>query len=176
MLLFFTPFAGKHYYLFWRYLSRDNFVIYGYFHKIETENKYNVMGFFFLNCFLQLVDFILFLVEYVVFCSSLFVLLSLFFWRVSFDFLLPIVVFPIKGSRSTVVEASTPSITVSMLSVETESIYGVFSGVRVTRSLVLCVCFVGRCLSFFFWPLCCLFFFDLRFLITPLMSSNSSYT
>ena len=30
------------------------------------------------------------------------------------------------------------------------------SGVRVTRSLVLCVCFVNRCLSF--WPLCCLSF------------------
>ena len=31
-------------------------------------------------------------------------------------------------------------------------------------------------LSFFsFWPLCCLFFFDIRILITPLVSSNSSY-
>ena len=50
----------------------------------------------------------------------------------------------------------------------------VFSGVRVTRSLVLCVCFVDRCLYFFFWPLCCLFFFDIRILITPLVSSNSS--
>ena len=32
----------------------------------------------------------------------------------------------------------------------------VFSGVRATRSLVLCVYFVDRCLSFcsFFWPLC----------------------
>ena len=48
----------------------------------------------------------------------------------------------------------------------------VFSGVRVTRSLVLCVSFVDRCLSF--WPLCCLFF-DLWILITPLLSSNSSY-
>jgi hypothetical protein len=28
--------------------------------------------------------------------------------------------------------------------------------------------------SFFFWPLCCLSFFDLRILITPLVSSNSS--
>ena len=28
-------------------------------------------------------------------------------------------------------------------------------------------------LYFFFWPLCCLFFFDIRFLITPLVSSNS---
>ena len=38
----------------------------------------------------------------------------------------------------------------------------VFSGVRVIRSLVLCVCFVDRSfvlLSFFFWPLSCLFFF-----------------
>ena len=42
----------------------------------------------------------------------------------------------------------------------------VFSGVRVARSLVLCVCFVDRCLYFFFWPLCCLF--DLRILITSL--------
>ena len=32
----------------------------------------------------------------------------------------------------------------------------VFSGVRVTQSLVLCVCFVDCCLSF--WPLCCLSF------------------
>ena len=29
-------------------------------------------------------------------------------------------------------------------------------------------------LSFFFWSLCCLFFFELRILITPLVSSNSS--
>ena len=51
----------------------------------------------------------------------------------------------------------------------------VFSGVRVTRSLALYVCFVDRCLSctFFFLPLCCLYF-DLRILITPLVSSNSS--
>jgi hypothetical protein len=50
----------------------------------------------------------------------------------------------------------------------------VFGGVRVSRSLVLCVCFVDRCLSFctlFFWLLCCLFFFNLRILIIP---SNSS--
>ena len=34
----------------------------------------------------------------------------------------------------------------------------VFSGVRVTRSLALCVCFVDRCLSFFVWLLWCLLF------------------
>jgi hypothetical protein len=81
----------------------------------------------------------------------------------------------------------------------------VFSGVRVTRSLVFCVyrcssfcpfssghCVVSSSsiygfwlplwylqtllvlLSFFFWSLCCLFFFDIRILITPLVSSNSS--
>ena len=52
-----------------------------------------------------------------------------------------------------------------------------FSGVRVTWSLVLCACFVDRCLffcSFFVWSLCCLFSLDI--LITPLVSSNSSYT
>ena len=30
-------------------------------------------------------------------------------------------------------------------------------------------------LYFFFWPLCCLFFFDIQILITPLVSSNFSY-
>ena len=50
-----------------------------------------------------------------------------------------------------------------------------FLWVLVSRSLVLCVCFVDRCLSFFFWPLCCLSF-HLQLLITPLVSSNSSYT
>ena len=52
----------------------------------------------------------------------------------------------------------------------------VFSGVRVTRSLVLCVMFCRSLfvlLYFFFWPLC-LLFFDLRILITPLVLSISS--
>ena len=31
-------------------------------------------------------------------------------------------------------------------------------------------------LYFFFWPLCCLFFFDIQILITPLVSSNSSFS
>ena len=53
----------------------------------------------------------------------------------------------------------------------------VFSGVRFTRSLAWCVCFVDRYVSlcpFFLWPLCCLSF-DLRILITLSVSSNSSY-
>ena len=38
-------------------------------------------------------------------------------------------------------------------------------------------CFVDRCFrsSCFVWPLCCLSFFDLRILITSLVSTNSSY-
>ena len=52
-----------------------------------------------------------------------------------------------------------------------------FSGVLVTRSCFMCMfcrsLFI--LLFFFFWPLCCLFFFDIQILITPLVSSNSSY-
>jgi hypothetical protein len=44
----------------------------------------------------------------------------------------------------------------------------VFSGVRVARSLVLCVCFVD--------VVCPFVFFDIRIMITPLVFSNSSYT
>ena len=50
----------------------------------------------------------------------------------------------------------------------------VFCGARVARSLILCVWFVDRCMSFFCWPLRCLPFLDLRILITRLVSSNSS--
>ena len=52
----------------------------------------------------------------------------------------------------------------------------VLSGDCVTRMLYICFCrslFV--LLNFLFWPLCCLFFFAIRILIGPLVSSNSSY-
>jgi hypothetical protein len=39
---------------------------------------------------------------------------------------------------------------------------------------MFCISLFGH-LSFFFWPLCYLFFFDLRILMTPLVSSNSSF-
>jgi hypothetical protein len=46
---------------------------------------------------------------------------------------------------------------------------------RVTRPLVLCVWFVDRCLSFCTFSFGhCVVCFDLRILITPLVSSNSS--
>ena len=54
----------------------------------------------------------------------------------------------------------------------------VFSGVRVTWSFVLYVYFCRSLfvlLLIFFWPLCCLFFFDMRILINTLVYSNSSY-
>ena len=50
-----------------------------------------------------------------------------------------------------------------------------FGGVLETQSLALCVCFVHRCLFlrvFFFWALCCLFYFDLRILV----SSSCSFS
>ena len=53
----------------------------------------------------------------------------------------------------------------------------VLSGVRIVRSLVFCVKFCRSMfvfLSFFFWALCCLSFFDLRLPMTPLTSSNFS--
>ena len=50
----------------------------------------------------------------------------------------------------------------------------IFSEVCVTRSLVLYVCFVDRSLLILFWSLCCLFFFDIRILMNPLVSSTST--
>jgi hypothetical protein len=51
----------------------------------------------------------------------------------------------------------------------------VFSWVRVTRSLDMCMfcrsLFVLLYL-FFFWSLCCQFFFDIQILIAPLVSSK----
>ena len=52
------------------------------------------------------------------------------------------------------------------------SSHPVFIGVRVTRTLVICVYFADRFLYFFFWPLCCLFIYEIRILITPLEYSN----
>ena len=44
------------------------------------------------------------------------------------------------------------------------------SGAPVLTPGALCACFVDPCLYFFFWPLRCLSFFDLRILITCLVS------
>ena len=44
--------------------------------------------------------------------------------------------------------------------------------IRLAWSLVVCVMFSDRCLSFFAWPLHCLVFFDLRLRITSLVSSS----
>jgi len=47
-----------------------------------------------------------------------------------------------------------------------------FSGVRVARSLGFYLVFCRLLFVLFFWSLCCPSFFDLRLLITPLLSSN----
>ena len=57
------------------------------------------------------------------------------------------------------------------------SSFPVFSGIHVTRLVVLYSMFYKSLfvlLSFSFWPLCCLSF-DVRILITALVSSNSSF-
>ena len=54
----------------------------------------------------------------------------------------------------------------------------VFSGVRVSRSLLLCamICrLLFVLLSLYIRPLCCLSFLYLRILIDPLVSSNAFY-
>ena len=51
-----------------------------------------------------------------------------------------------------------------------------FSGVRVTRSLVLCVCFVDRCLSFVLFLLTILFVFDIRILIKLFLIKSKKWT
>ena len=48
-------------------------------------------------------------------------------------------------------ELSTILVQTSSLPLSRDRVAPVFSGVRVTRSVVLCVCFVDCCLSF--WPL-----------------------
>ena len=51
-----------------------------------------------------------------------------------------------------------------------------FNGLRFALSFVFCVVFCrDHCLSFFFWPLHFLSFFDLPLLITPLVSLYFSY-
>jgi len=55
------------------------------------------------------------------------------------------------------------------------NLLSVFSGVRVPLSLVLCVMFCRSLFvlsSFFLSPLFCLYFFNLRILIAPLVSSK----
>jgi hypothetical protein len=50
----------------------------------------------------------------------------------------------------------------------------VFIGVRVTRSLVLCVCFVDRCLSCGTFSFAYCVGFGIQIMVKPLVSSNSS--
>ena len=87
-------------------------------------------------------------------CSSCHGLVPLFIW-------ITLHVGTLQGKKEVEHPSSTP----------------VSSGVRVTWYFMCMVCrslFV--LLYFYFWPLSCLFFFDLRILITPLISSNYSYS
>ena len=79
-------------------------------------------------------------------------------------------------TMSAVIDCDSPEEKELLTLPEHRSSSPVFSGVRVTRSWVLCVCFVDRCCPFMriSFGHCCLFFFDLWILITPLVSSNYS--
>ena len=76
--------------------------------------------------------------------------------------------------------ADTNTITLLFLYILMKVLLGEGGGVGwkgVPRSVVLCVCFVDRCLIFYpfsFLPFCCLFFFDLWILFIPLLSPISS--
>ena len=72
--------------------------------------------------------------------------------------------------RVSLVEQELPTLTEHLSSPpDLCSCYSIFSFICMfSRSLFVL-------LFFFFWPLGCLFFFDIRILITPLVSSNSSY-
>jgi hypothetical protein len=77
---------------------------------------------------------------------------------------------------------------VRVMNVTDLSYLAILCGVRVARSLVFCLMFCRSLfdfpffkpfffvLSYFCWPLCCLSFFYLRFLVTSLVSSNLSYS
>ena len=89
------------------------------------------------------------------FCRSLFVILSSLFWSLCclsiFD--LQILITPLLTRRVPLLEQE-----------------------LITLLQVLCVCFIDHCLSFILLSsVFCLSFFDLQILITPLVSSNSSY-
>ena len=48
-------------------------------------------------------------------------------------------------------------------------VFFIWCNQELPRKGLICMCFVNRSLSFFFCPLCCLFLFDVRILINPLV-------
>ena len=89
-------------------------------------------------------------------CRSLLVRLYLFFWPLCCLFFFDIRIL------------FTSLVSFGHCAVCSSSIYGFWL-------LLWYLLLLDGCLSFVFWPLCCLFFFDIRILFTSLVSSNSSY-
>jgi hypothetical protein len=88
-------------------------------------------------------------------CRSLLVRLYLFFWPLCCLFF-----FDIRILFTSLVSFGHCAVC--------SSIYGFWL-------LIWYLLLLDGCLSFVFWPLCCLFFFDIRIMFTSLVSSNSSY-
>jgi hypothetical protein len=131
------------------------------------------------------------------FCISLFVLLYFFFWplRCLFFFDVLILITPLVSSNSSYYIVRIQSCCSSSGSLTTDGSSVVF--LRVVRRKRTSSFYIGNIdqkstksdifhyieskgslfllLYYFVWPLSCLFFFDVRILITPLLSSNSSF-
>ena len=74
-----------------------------------------------------------------------------------------------KGQSESVYRRRTDNTMVRRNSTKRQTtIYSIFSLISMFCRLLFVL------LDCFFWPLCCLFFFDIRILITALISSNSS--
>jgi hypothetical protein len=127
------------------------------FHNVVWGSCYSIFGFMCM------------------FCISLFVLFRWPLCCLFFDIWIMITPLVSSSSSYKMLNTVVDDISQALFKLYSKMSISVISGVRITRSLVLCVCLVDRCLYFFFWSLCCLFF-DIRILITSLVSSNSSYT
>ena len=122
------------------------------------------------------------------FCRSLFVLLYFLFWPLCclFFFDIRILIAPLVSSSSSYSYVCFVDhclffctfyfghcVVCSSSIYDSDCPFGIFK-------LFLLLCMFCRSLFvllyFFFWPLCCLFFFDIRILIAPLVSSSSSYS
>jgi hypothetical protein len=104
------------------------------------------------------------------FCRSLAVLLYFYFWTLCslFFFDIRILIAPLVSSNSSFQYLIQKSCKEAKIDTPWGSCYSIFS--------FICM-FCGSLfvfLYFFYWSLCCLFFFDIRILIAPLVSSISS--
>jgi hypothetical protein len=115
------------------------------------------------------------------FCRSLFVLLYFFFWRsTSGTRRLNLVTNPVishergKDREVFTTSGTYPLSFVTQIFHNSQPSHGCDSSKSIFRFMCMFCRSLFALLCFFSWSLCCLFFFDIRILITPLVSSDSS--